>query len=259
MKLLKHKTSMMEYLINHSQSIIIAGGFLTLCGGYLTYLKSEKDSNTTNQKLADGINKTQQVIDLTNKVNHLNKSNETLLKTNIDLTNLNNSLIQKNLEVSAGIDKSTGKINSYITGANSFCFMGILFPTIDNETEGVFYFNTIGDFPLKDIHVKILDLDYIQTGVFKNMFDIEKSFEIQTLKPNKITITQFPVKLNKEKQNNFKIILSTNAGDFIQESKYRYVKDRWLTADRVLNAKTKETLLQRVDPQFGDPQNIFEK
>lgn len=258
MKILNIKSIMMEYLITHSQAIIIAGGFLTLCGGYLTYLKSERDSNTTNQRLADGINKTQQVIDLTNKVNQLNKSNEALLKSNIDITNLNNSLIQKNLEVSAVIDKSTGKINSYITGANSFCYIGILFPTIGNETEGVYYFNTIGDFPLKDINVKVLDLDHLQNGVFKNMFDAEKAFEIPTLKPNKITFTQFPVRLSKEKQNNFKIFISTNAGDLIQESKYRYVKDRWLTADRVRDAKTKEILLQRVDPEFGDPQKIFE-
>lgn len=249
----------MQYLINHCQLIIIMGGVLTLIGGYFSYLKSTIDSEKTNKSISDGINKTQQVIDLTSKVNDLTKNNEMLLKSNIGLTQLNNTLVQKNIEVSSAIDKTTGKINSYVTGENTFCQLGILFPTVDDDTNGVYFFNTIGNNPLKDINVKIIDLDHLQNGVFRNMFDSEKSFEIPTLKPNKMTLTQFPVKLNKEKQNNFKIIISTNAGDFIQESKYLFKDGRWQTADRIRNAKTKVILGQSVDLVFGDPGQLFEK
>lgn len=249
----------MQYFVNNFQLIIIAGGALTLIGGYLSYLKSERDSDKTNKSISDGIVKTQQVIDLTTKVNDLTKNNELLLKSNIELTQMNNILVQKNIEVSSTIDKTTGKINSYVTGENTFCYLGILFPTVGDEINGVYYFNTIGNNPLRDINVKIIDLDHLQNGVFRNMFDSEKSFEIPTLKPGKMTLTQFPVKLDKEKQNNFKIIISTNAGDFIQESKYLFQNGGWQTAERIRNAKTKAILGQNVDPIFGNPDQLFEK
>ena len=175
------------------------------------------------------------------------------------MTGINNSLVRKNLEATAMVDKNAGKINSYLTAENSFCYAGILMPTVGVIDEGVFYFYNIGEYPLKDINIKIIDIDHLKNSDSKNMFDAEKNYELQTLKPNKITFTQFPIKLDKEKQNNLKIYFSTNAGDFIQELKLKFAKNTWLTAEKVINPKTHEILLVRVDPIFGDPTHLFER
>ena len=57
----------MEFLLSHAQSIIILGGILTVLGGYLTYLKTTRDTDITNNKIAEGIGKTEEVKVLTEK------------------------------------------------------------------------------------------------------------------------------------------------------------------------------------------------
>jgi hypothetical protein len=238
-------TRMINFLIKYAQWITFLGGLITILGGYLSYKKSEIESKNTSDKIDLNNKKAEENIKLTLKVKELTDANNVLIRSNVDIANNNSVLVNKNLELTAQISNTTSKTKEYLSGAKSYCFIGLFFTTKNDDESANLRIHTIGKNPLQDVYINVYTDDDISNNS-NSLFNTEgKNFHIDVIQPNMMyTLRDSQIHLNKKRKTTITYVIRTNGGSFYQVSTYEYLNHDWVVHNNLQDKKTNRLIFK---------------
>lgn len=208
-------------------------------------------------------------IILKNKADRLASSKEAQVHKQQDmlmqLQKANLILGQQNLEYAKRLDSSSSinnrmskrliskaeALDDYNRGVGSFCYVDV---ARIGKNEHELFLNAEGKNPIRDINMRIVDLNALKTSGDPFSSAIEK--QIAVIYPGFSQDLGVTVNLMKDTGVNLNIFYSANGISYIQGFRMRYYHDKWQTANIVYSYKNKTPLLKSIDADFPN-QNIF--
>lgn len=225
------------------QIFIVIGTLITMFGAYLAVIKAEVGSQKTNSSIEENKTLAKRNIELTTKNNTLGQANENLLRENLEYAKLQKELSEINIQLTHEVKEKSNEIDEYNKGTGGYCTMHIL---QDGGELGGILFEPKGKNPLKDLSVRIFDLNTYETT--KDFNASNTNISIGNLYPGQSMATTYKVKMSKEKGIRLNLFYSSNNGFFMESVRMFYVNNNWERENVVykdMSQEGKPLLLER--------------
>ncbi len=221
--IIKKVKDMLENLSAFSKLIIIIGGLITIFGGYLASIKSEKGNKKAEEAISENSKLTKKVADLSRENLEFAKSLKILSDRNIALSEENANLLKSSLE--------------QITGGESYPYIRARTWYFDGKPNDQFEILLLcnGKIPIYDLSVEINEVnifnnkenihDFSRTPVYKR--------KIGTFKQSIDDEILLNINLSSKEKIYFEIKYKARNGDFTQDLALVKIGNRWANRTRI--------------------------
>lgn len=217
------------------QILITLGAFLTIAGGFMSYLQNNESTKELKQQ-------TELNGELSSKNNEIANQNLTLIEQNI---NLSSKLIDKADDIAASV-----------TGGDSYCYLSMSWM---KQNEATLMIINDGNHPMYKVQMRIVDLAKYKTGNKVDLVALKgtiANFDELTA-GHAMEAGKLKVDSNIDKLS-YNIFYSSRNGSFTQKLRLtRIGETTWVCATQVTKTFDAELLYEKIDEDY--PKDVLEE
>lgn len=149
------------------------------------------------------------------------------------------------------LESSVETLHATLTGGSTYCSLSIA-NLLPGATEGVGVVNVVGDHPMYDVNVRIVDLDALHAGFLRGDCQtevFERSHNIGNIGTGRVTTVGW-IELGTRDRRKFNIFWSARNAIYHQKLRLRRIGDAWCQASRVAIG---DRVIDKIDDVFCDP------